>query len=392
MTNAIDITDTITIHEIKEQYNTFMEQSKDVSEEIKDAVNVEGIEDIEKLIVDFDERLEGATVAQEQSTVDKTAGKTIETLSLIPFFGKFIEKDAEKAKAKEAASRTTRQILQEMFDAFTEKSTILEENYSSAYELKKILLEKEQKLIVFSESVKKIVLNAEDPLDRIAAVKFGAIVEANFLKTKDKIYNKLNFILQFIEEQLTTISAMMPGIESGLVEDAEIGRFLTSVADMNKAFKSLTKLSNSVGRRSSETVMTLITEVNSSMGDTVDIEHMEKLAETNQKFTKSIIEGTELKLKRDAQTYSKLMAVGESLDQNVLAYKESNEKVLLETKQYMGKVESTIESTLQESNVEIDTVNTVNTVENVNDADSPIFEMHDVNRLKDIEDNNRYKY
>lgn len=362
---TININDTTTIYEIKDQYNLFMEQSKNVSEEIKDVVDIEGIEDIEKLIIDFNERLEGATVAQEQSTIDKTTSKTLETLSMIPFIGKIIEKDVEEAKAKEAASRTTRQILQEMFEAFTEKSIMLEENYTNAYKLRKNLLEKEQQLIKFSEAVKKIVLNADDPLDRISAIKFGAIVEADFLKTKDKIYNKLDFILQFIEEQLTTISAMMPGIESGLVEDAEISRFLTSVADMNKIFKSLTKLSNSVGRRSSETIMNLITEVNDSMGDTVDIEHLEKLADTNQKFAKSIIEGTERKLKRDAHTYSKLMSIGESLDQNTLAYKKSNEKILLETKQYMSKVEATIE---EKNRIEDDS------------------------RLADIKDLNRYSY
>jgi hypothetical protein len=190
-------------------------------------------------------------------------------------------------------------------------------------------------------------MNEQNALDRITALPIGSLIEANKLKNKDKIYNKLNFILQFIEEQLTTISLMMPGIETGLVEDTEIGNFLTSVGDMNKIFKSLTQLSNDVARSGNEKVMKLITEVNESMTDSVDIDHMEKLASTNKQFMQQMISGTEKKLKRDAKTYGKLMNIGAGLDQNVIAYNESNKRVLLNTRSYMGDLETVIDSQIE---------------------------------------------
>ena len=347
------ITPDLNIQEVKDAYNKFMIKSREFSDEIADVINVSEMQDITDLIKQFNERLEGVVEVQPQTTVDKAAGKTMERLALIPFIGKFLEGEATEAKEKAQASKTAREILQEMFDVFKEKSDVLETSYTKAFELRGILISKEQELEKFSTQVKHLAITAEG-LDKIAAIKLGGLVEANKLKNKEKIYNKLDFILQFIEEQLTTISLMMPGIETGLVEDTEIGNFLTSVSDMNKIFKSLTTLSNSVGRSSSEKVMNLITEVNDSMGDTVDVDHMEKLAATNKEFMKKMISGTEKKLRKDAQVYGKLMDIGVGLDKNVLAYNESSKKVLAETSQYMGNIEESIEATIEADIVERD--------------------------------------
>jgi len=330
-TNIEGLSDDSTIDEVKDSYNSFMKDSKTSSDNISEVVDFDGIQDIEELIKRFNERLEGAVEAQVQTDAQKTTGKALSMLANIPILGKFLEGEAEEAMAKELASQTTREILQEMFNTFSEKADDLEKSYHRAYTLQESLVEKEMVLKEYSRAIRYIIKTTENKLHRVSAIRFGAIVETNLLKTRDKAVNKLQFILTFIEDQLTTISAMMPGIESGLVEDAEIGKFLTSVADMNKAFKSLTNLSNSVGRRSSEKVLGLITEVNESMDNVVDIDHMEKLASTNQTFMKKMITGTEKKLRKDVLVYKKLMDIGSSLDQNAIAYKQSAERVLLET-------------------------------------------------------------
>ena len=347
------ITDELTIQEVKDEYNKFMEASRSVSEEIADVIDVKEMQDIADLIKQFNERLEGTVEVEQQTATEKATGKTIQRLSMIPFIGKFLEDDATEAKEKEEKSKTARSILQEMFDVFTEKSNMLETSFERAFKLREILLAKEAELEKFSTQVKYIVMNTDKPMDKITAIKLGGLVEANKLKNKEKIYNKLDFILQFIEEQLTTISLMMPGIETGLVEDSEIADFLTSVADMNKIFKSLTDLSNSVGRSSSEKVMALITEVNESMSETVDVEHMEKLAVTNKKFMERMIKGTESKIRRDATSYGKLMDIGQSLDQNVIAYQSSAKQVLLESKKYMGSLDSAVEESFEASIIEV---------------------------------------
>lgn len=350
MFNSEYITEDLTIHEVKAEYNIFMNNSKAQSDEIADVINVEEMQDIADLIKQFNERLEGVVEVQPQNTVEKATGKTIERLAMIPFLGKLLEGEAKEAKEKEAASKTARQILQEMFDVFTEKANVLEQSYEKAFKLRGILIGKEKDLEKFSVQVKYLALHA-DGLDKIAAIKLGGLVESNKLKNKEKIYNKLDFILQFIEDQLTTISLMMPGIETGLVEDSEISTFLTSVSEMNKIFKSLTDLSNAVGKTSSEKVMNLITEVNDSMTTTVDVQHLELLAKKNQEFMKKMITGTEKRIKTDAQTYGKLMDIGAGLDKNVLAYNESSKKVLLEAKSYMGNLENTIEANIVEEKV-----------------------------------------
>jgi hypothetical protein len=333
----------ITINDVKERYNQFTIRSKAQSDEIADVIDVKEMEDIRDLIIQFNDRLNGVVEAQPQTTAEKTTGKVMGRLAMIPILGKFLEGEAEDAKIKEQASKTTREILQEMFDVFREKSDVLELSFERAFKLRDVLLEKEKELEIFSTQIKNIVLTTDQPLEKVGAIKLGGLVESNKLKNKEKIYNKLDFILQFIEEQLTTISLMMPGIETGLVEDSEIGSFLTSVSNMNQIFKSLTELSNSVARSGNEKVMKLITEVNDSMTNTVDVDHMEKLASTNKAFMKQMISGTEKKLKRDAQTYGKLMNIGSGLDQNVIAYNESSKQVLLDTRSYMGGLEDTIE-------------------------------------------------
>ena len=338
------ITDDLNISDVKDAYNEFMIRSKNQSDEIADVIDVKEMKDISELITKFNERLEGVVEVKKQTTAEKTTGSVMQKLSLIPYVGKFLEGEADNAKEREQQGKTAREILQEMFDVFREKSDVLEQSYKKAYDLRTILLSKEKELEIFSAQVKYIILNEENALDKISAVKLGGLVESNKLKNKEKIYNKLDFILQFIEEQLTTIALMMPGIETGLVEDSEIGSFLSSVSDMNKIFKSLTTLSNSVARSGNEKVMKLITEVNDSMTDTVDIDHMEKLASTNKQFMKQMISGTEKKLKRDAKTYGKLMDIGAGLDQNVLAYNESNKQVLLDTRSYMGDIEDVVEA------------------------------------------------
>jgi len=347
------ITDQMTISDVKDEYNKFMDKSREISDEIADVIDVKEMKDISELIKQFNERLEGVVEVKEQSTTEKATGKTIQRLSMIPFLGKIFEDDAAESVESEKKAKTTRVILQEMFDVFTEKSTLLEGAYERAYKLKQILLAKEIELDKFSAQVKYIVLNVDHPLEKVQAIKLGGLVEANKLKNKEKIYNKLDFILQFIEEQLTTISLMMPGIETGLVEDSEIADFLTSVADMNKIFKSLTDLSNSVGRSSSEKVMGLITEVNESMSETIDIDHMEKLASTNKKFMERMVKGTEAKIRRDAQSYGKLMDIGSSLDQNVLAYNDSAKRVLLDSKSYMGSLDAVVEESFEASIIEV---------------------------------------
>jgi len=337
------ITDDLNISGVKDAYNEFMTRSKNQSDEIADVIDVKEMQDISDLIKQFNERLEGVVEVKQQTTVEKTTDNTMKKLAMIPFIGKFLEGEAEDAKEREQQSKTAREILQEMFDVFREKSDVLEQSYKKAYDLRNVLLSKEKELDMFSAQVKYIILNEQNALDKIAAVKLGGLVESNKLKNKEKIYNKLDFILQFIEEQLTTIALMMPGIETGLVEDSEIGNFLSSVSDMNKIFKSLTELSNTVARSGNEKVMKLITEVNDSMTDTVDVDHMEKLASTNKQFMKQMISGTEKKLKRDAQTYGKLMDIGSSLDQSVIAYNDSNKQVLLDTRKYMGDIEGVVE-------------------------------------------------
>ncbi len=346
------VTDDLCIADVKNEYNKFMKKSLEYSDEISDIINVSEIQDISDLIKQFNDRLEGVVELQEQTVAEKTAGKTIEKLAMIPFIGKLLEGEAEEAKGKEQASKTARTILQEMFDVFNEKSEVLEQSYKKASELREILISKEVELDKFSIQVKYLTLNNVG-MDKIYSIRLGGLVEANKLKNKEKIYNKLDFILQFIEEQLTTISLMMPGIETGLVEDTEIGNFLAAVSDMNKIFKSLTSLSNSVGRSSSEKVMNLIAEVNESMSESVDVSHMEKLAATNKDFMKKMIVSTEKKLKNDAVVYGKLMQIGAGLDQNVLAYNESSQRVLLESKKYMTDVEKSIEVDIIENGEEL---------------------------------------
>jgi len=56
------------------------------------------------------------------------------------------------------------------------------------------------------------------------------------------------------------------------------------------------------------------------MGETIDIDHMRKLEETNKKFTRQIISSTEKKIMSDANTYAEMMKIGESLDNNILEY------------------------------------------------------------------------
>lgn len=348
--NSDHIYEGINIQEVKTEYNKFMERSKNQSDEIADVINVDEMQDIADLIKQFNDRLEGVVEVQPQSTVEQATGNTIRRLAMIPVLGKLFEGEAQQAKEAEQASKTARQILQEMFDVFNEKATVLEQSYEKAFKLRGILIDKEQDLEKFSTQVKYLALNA-DGLDKIQAIKLGGLVEANKLKNKEKIYNKLDFILQFIEDQLTTISLMMPGIETGLVEDSEISTFLTSVSEMNKIFKSLTTLSNEVGKTSSEKVMNLITEVNESMTTTVDTNHLEVLAKKNSEFMNKMIKGTEKRIKADAQTYGKLMDIGAGLDKNVLAYNDASKKVLLEAKSYMGNIEDAIEAHIVEEKV-----------------------------------------
>lgn len=320
---------------LTKDYNNFMDESKTISDEIGDVIDIKEMQDISDLIKKFNDRLEGVVSIQTQTDVEKTTNKVVQTLSMIPFIGKLLENEAADGKEKAEHSKTSREILQEMFDVFNEKSVMLEGSFERSFKLKEILLVKEIKLDIFSSRIKHLVLNTQNPLDKIKGIKLGGLIESNKLKNKEKIYNKLDFILQFIEEQLTTISLMMPGIESGLVEDNEISSFLTSISDMNKIFKSLTTLSNSIGRSSSEKVMKLITEVNESMSDTVDVDHMENLALNNKKFMQQMISGTEAKLRRDAVNYGKLVDIGTRLDKNVLEYNISNQRVLLETSKYL---------------------------------------------------------
>jgi len=320
-----------TIHKLTSDYNSFMEDTKNNSDEIEDIIDIKSIDDITQLIEKFEKRLNVSANKKERSKIAETTDLTLKKFSNIPLLGSLLEGEIKKADQRIEDNLSSRQILKEMFDGFKEKSIVLEKTYEKADKLRAVLITKEKSLIVYSERVKKLVEKENNNFDRIKAISLGGMIESHKLKNKEKIYNKLDFIMQFIEEQLTTIALMMPSIETGLVEDNEISNFLSSVNDMNKMFKSITDLSNTVALKSNQNIMNLITEVSESMTNVVDVNHMEKLASTNQTFMKKLSEGTAKKIKQDAETYKKLIEIGSDLDQATLTYNQVNTKMLKNT-------------------------------------------------------------
>ncbi len=328
----IDTIDTIdTIEKLSSDYNKFMDMSREQSDEIEDVIDIKGINEVNDLIKKFQEKLNNSVNAPQRSTVAETTDITLQKLKNIPLVGNLLEGEIKKAEKRLEEHTPSRQILRDMFDIFKDKSVMLEKTFEKADKLRTILIQKEKLLYEFSNRVRYIIENDKNNLSRIKAISLGGMIESNKLKNKEKIYNKLDFILQFIEEQLTTIALMMPSIETGLVEDNEIGQFLASVNDMNKVFSGITELSNSVSIDSNKKIMNLITEVSESMTNVVDIHHLEKLAETNATFMKKLAQSTEKKIKQDAQVYQKLVTIGGDLDQVTIQYNETNKKILENT-------------------------------------------------------------
>lgn len=323
---VVEMVDSESMEEIKNSYNSFIEQGKNRSSEISDIITESELNEIRGIIVDFKGRIEQYGVKKEPTTIERTVAR----LSMIPLIGGFIESKVQDYKTSVENNKNIREVLQDMFNVFKDKADYLEVIFGKAYEMKQNLLVQEVELEEFAARIRMTLETTDSPLEKVAAIKLGALVEGNRLKTKEKIYNKLDFILKFIEEQLTSISLMMPGIEAGLVEDVAITAFLNNISDMNTMFSSLTELSNTVGRISAETVHGLITEVSESFDNGIDIGHIEKMAARNTQFMNKMISTTKSRIQKDAATYSKLTQISASMTDNLLAYQASNTQVLIE--------------------------------------------------------------
>lgn len=319
--------DVQTIEHIRDAYNNFVDKSKQRSSEISDIINESELNSIRDLIVDYKLKIEEYGVKKDPTFTERTVSR----LAMIPLIGGYIESKAAEYTLNKEYNKNIRDVLQEMFQVFSEKADYLEIVFSKAHELKKDLLAREIEIEEFSLQVQHTLMTTTDPLEKVAAIKLGALVEGNKLKTKEKIYNKLDFILKFIEEQLTCIALQLPGIEASLVEDVAITSFINNISDMNSMFKNLTELSNNVSRISAENIQTLITEVADSMDNGTDLNHIKKLAERNQQFMGKMVETTKRKIIHDTNTYNELTKISANLSDGLVAYNDANKKVLLET-------------------------------------------------------------
>ena len=315
------------MEEIKNSYNSFIEQGKHRSSEISDIITESELNEIRGIIVDFKGRIEQYGVKKEPTTTERT----LQRLAMIPLIGGFIESKVQDYKTSVENNKNMHEVLQDMFNVFKDKADYLEVIFGKAYEMKQNLLAQEIELEEFAMRIRTTLETTTSPLEKVAAIKLGALIEGNRLKTKEKIYNKLDFILKFIEEQLTSIALMIPGIEAGLVEDVAITAFLNNISDMNTMFSSLTELSNTVGRISAETVHGLITEVSESFDNGIDIAHIEKMAARNTQFMNKMVATTKSRIQKDATTYNRLTQISADMTGSLLAYQESNERVLIES-------------------------------------------------------------
>lgn len=323
-----------TIDSIKTNYNKFVDKSKLRTSEISAVINQSELNGIAEMILEFKAKIEEFGMKREPTAREKT----ITRLSALPLIGGYINKAAIEMKAEAEKNKNVREILKEMFDKFKEKADYLEIVYGKAYDLRKDLLGREIEIDNFSKEVQNTLMTTNNPIEKIAAIKLGSIIEGNKLKTKEKIYNKLDFILKFVEEQLTSISLMLPGIEAGLEEDVAITSFLNNISDMNHMFKALTDLSNNVGRISAENVQGLITEVAESMDNGTDIDHLKNLAVRNQKFMTKMVETTKKKIINDTKVYNELTQISANISDNLLAYNQASTQVLLETQIHINPV------------------------------------------------------
>lgn len=326
-TQVVNNENRTSIEALKDSYNEFVDSTKHRTSEISDIINESELNNIKDIIVSFKMKIEEYGVKKEPTATDKIVNR----LSLIPIIGGYIEAKAEQHKVDQQYNKNIRQTLQEMFTVFKEKAEYLEIVYKKAYELRNDLIGREQEIERYSLEVQNTIATTDNPLEKVQAIALGALVEGNKLKTKEKIYNKLDFILKFIEEQLTVIALQLPGIEASLTEDVAITSFLNNISDMNSMFSSLTELSNNVSRMSSESVQSLITEVSESMSSGIDINHLEKLAQRNQQFMTKMIATQKNKITKDVSDYQKLTQMSEKLTSNILEYNATSQKVLIES-------------------------------------------------------------
>ena len=339
--NSEHVYDGICYSEVNKEYLKFTEDWVSVVDDISAVVDTQEVQDISETIKQFQERLEGIKEVNI-SNLDKTTDKAISKLSAIPFLSKFIEKESEEAKERTKAAKSARDLLQEMFDTFKDKSIVLEDAYEKSFKLHEALTEKHISLEKFSTQVKFLIMTTGMSLDKPKILGLGSQVEASFGRNANKMQT-LKFITQLIEEQLTIISQQMPGIEASLIEDTDIGMFLSTMGDMNKVFKSLNTLSNTVGKASADKVMGLIVDVNDDMQDSIDFDHIASLATSQQKFLGAMAKSQEKKVNRDQENYARLLHIGQEMNNQAIAYNQATKKIMIGTEgSRMRKVENEI--------------------------------------------------
>jgi len=311
---------------LKDDYNKFVEKNKTQNLDIIDIIDQKELANVSNMILDFKEQLNQVGMVKAPTTKDKI----INGISQIPLIGGIIDKKAIELEREAEKNKDAKVILQEMFDTFSEKTEYLEKVFEKALKLRESLIIKENDILKYSTEIKDAIENTDDKMEKIHYIRLGGIVEGNLLITKKKIYNELDFILENIEELMTNISLMMPGIESGLTEDIAIISFLNNVNDMNNAFKAMSDFSNNIGQYSTQRVHQLITDVAESSDSVIDIEHIRQISTDNKKFMNHMVDVSVKKTKKNIEIYDELLDISTSINNDLITYQQAKTNVVFE--------------------------------------------------------------
>jgi len=295
-----------TLDELEKDFNAFQTKVEQDTSSMSSNLNMDELNEIGDEIIKAKEYLTSFARGEKKSIREKAYNQLI----ALPLIGDWAKERVEDAQLQAVKDSGVKEVLESIFDNFDVKKKRLIELTYLAEEIKGSLIEQEIQNAGYIQKLDYIINTTDNAGDKMRALDMANQAEASDKIIKDQVYNKLQFIIEMMEQLMMKMSKTLPAMKAQLLNETSIAGMIQNISDAVKMMGSLQSLTNEIAQTSTENIQGMIISVTNDLSNGTDIEYYKKSAERNAKFQETMKNARVKQIETTVNTYNALKDIG----------------------------------------------------------------------------------
>ena len=297
---------TTNIDDLEKQFNNFISVTEASTTEAAGAVNMDELDEIGDEIIAARQYLESFAAGEKKGVREKAYNH----LTALPLIGGWAKDKVEEVQVQAMKDSNVKDVLNGIFDKFDIKKKRLLELTDMANGIGKSLQVQEKELAKYILTLDKVLSDTDDSTTKLRAYDMSNQAQYQDKVIKEQIYNKLAFIVYFLDKFIMRMSKTVPAIKTQLMNETQISGMINSIADSVKMLGELQELTNNIAKTSTEKVQSLIVDVTKDLTNGSDIEFYKESAQRNIQFQDTMKKSRVKMIESTVNTYDELKKIG----------------------------------------------------------------------------------